>query len=98
MTFQLAPNQRAAATGISGPESDPMAFTNCASDRLREYFPSSDTSRMKGLPATCKMAAPAPMSRMVIRNPANDVTAKVAFSRPTSATARPSSSTNFLPR
>ena len=36
ITPQLSPNQRAATTGTTGPASDPMAFTNCPIERLRE--------------------------------------------------------------
>src|ERR1022692_1051904 len=73
ITPQLAPKYFAASTGIMGPDSDPMAFTNCASERFRAYFPGSDTSRMMGLPETCRMAAPAPTSSTVRRKRAKEV-------------------------
>src|SRR5450755_2649835 len=97
ITFQLAPKYLAAIRGIIGPDREPMAFTNCARDRLRAYFPGSETSRMRGLPETCRMAAPPPTSRMVSRKRAKEVSPKLALRRPRSATSRPSMSTNFLP-
>jgi len=93
-----SPKYFAARTGIRGPESDPMALANWPSDRLREYLPSADTSRMMGLPATCRMAAPAPTSNTVSRNRPKEWRPKMAFSTPSSATSNPIISTNFFPR
>ena len=98
ITFQLIPIQRAATTGITGPESEPMAFTNWPNERLRAYFPSAETSRMIGLPATCSVVAPAPSSRIVTRNIAKlDSPMTAGISRPLSMIARPSIRMNFLP-
>src|SRR5467141_1885242 len=98
MTRQLMPNARPAITGISGPDSEPMAFTNCARERFREYFPSPETSRMSGLPATCSIVAPAPSSSIVSRNAGKaEKPATVGMSNPTNMTHSPSMSTCLLP-
>ena len=95
---QLSPKARAAITGISGPESEPIALTNCASDRFREYFPSSETSRISGFPATCNVVAPAPNSRTVSKNTGNvEKPATAGMSRPASMMHNPRIRTNFLP-
>jgi len=46
--------------GSKNPNEDPIAFTDWANDKLLEYFPSGETSRIMGFPTTCKVVAPAP--------------------------------------
>ncbi len=50
------------STRMSEVDSVPMAFSDWAKESMLEYLPSGDTSRMSGLPDTCKMVAPAPIS------------------------------------
>ena len=61
--FQGRPREtRAIAT--AGPAIDPSPLMNCAKVRLRAKRPSSDTSRMIGLPATCRRVMPTPIRKM----------------------------------
>ena len=44
-----------------------MAFSDWAKESILEYLPSGDTSRISGLPDTCRMVAPAPISNTANR-------------------------------
>ena len=62
------PHHFIATKGITGPESVPIALMHWPMVKLREYFSGGETSRMIGLPATCKILAPAPSNKTVARN------------------------------
>ncbi len=61
--FHGSPREtRAIAT--AGPAIEPRPLMNWAKVRFRAKRPSPDTSRMIGLPATCRSVMPIPMRKM----------------------------------
>ncbi len=98
MISQSFLNHSTAATGRSGPDREPMALINCPSVRFLEYLPSGDTSRIRGFPATCSVAAPAPSSRTVTRKMPNESSLPTTGTdSPSKAIISPSIKTYFLP-
>ena len=84
------------STKIKEVESVPMAFNDCAKESILEYWPSSATSRINGLPDTCRIVAPAP-----INSTANKIIGKLKARIGSTAPARnrtnPMVSIFFLP-
>ena len=70
--FQSNPQYLAARMGISEPERDPMAFTNCPKERFLEYFPSGDTSLMIGIPCHLEQCGPGTQKQQSSQNQDKD--------------------------
>ena len=84
------------STRISDVESVPMAFSDCAKESILENLPSSATSRINGLPETCRMVAPAPISSTANRI-IGKLKAKIGSNAPTRKSTNPMVSIFFLP-
>ena len=78
------------------PESEPIALIDCPTLRLRGYFSGPETSRMMGLPATWRIAAPAPRKKTVARNGPYTVKPNAEMPAPIKATTSPMSKIVFL--
>ena len=84
------------STSISDVDSVPMAFSDCANDSMLEYLPSGETSRMRGLPDTCRMVAPAPM-RSTAKSIIGKLNAMTGSMAPNRNSISPMTSIFFLP-
>ena len=84
------------STRISDVESVPMAFSDCAKESMLEYLPSSETSRISGLPETCRIVAPAPISSTANRI-IGKLKARMGSTAPARKRIRPMVSIFFLP-
>ena len=75
----------------------PTPFTNCARLRLLAKRPGSDTSRMIGLPATCRNVVPTPSTNTPASSSAKPGTTTVGTRTPSATRARASSIMFFFP-